>query len=203
MKKLSIKTLCYIAVFTAVISVVSQFSIPLPGGVPMTLQTFIIPVAGVILGSVSGFWSTVIYILIGAIGLPVFAGWTGGLGVIMNYTGGFLISFPLLAYFAGLGDELGSKAVHGKDGARKNIAYYGTLLFFLLIGNVVNYAIGTVWFMQIAGTGLAASLTACVIPFIPTALLKVVLVLIFGPALKRAMRKAGLLEVRMPAVKRV
>ena len=196
MKKISIQDLCYIAVFTAVISVVSQFSIPLPGGVPMTLQTFIIPLAGVILGSVNGLWATIIYVLLGAVGIPVFSGWTGGIGIVLGMTGGFIVSFPLIALLAGMGDELGLKYSSSKSTTAKKLSYYGILLVFLLLGNFVNYAVGCVWFIIVAKSSWATALAACVVPFIPTMLLKDALVLVLGPVLKKTLQKAGVLTVR-------
>ena len=188
-----------IAVFAAIISIVGQFSIPLPGGVPMTLQTLIIALAGAILGSKKGFWSTVIYILIGAIGVPVFAGWTGGIGAIMGMTGGFLVSFPLIALFTGLGDEIGVRLYVSAGARGRKVISCVSLLIGVLVGYVVNYAVGSVWFMAVAQSNLATALTACVIPFIPTSILKAVLVLILGPVLKHSLEKAHVLEVRRTA----
>ena len=69
-----IKDIIYIAVFTAIIAVLAQISIPMPGGVPMTMQTFAVPLAGIVLGAKRGTISTLIYVLLGFIGVPVFAG---------------------------------------------------------------------------------------------------------------------------------
>lgn len=199
MKKKTVKDLCMIAVFAAIISIVGQFSIPLPGGVPMTLQTLIIALAGAVLGSKKGFWSTVIYILIGAIGVPVFAGWTGGIGAIMGMTGGFLVSFPLIALFTGLGDEISVRLSASKSARSRKVISCVSLLIGVLVGYVLNYAVGSVWFMAVAQANLMTALTACVIPFIPTSILKAVLVLILGPVLKHSLEKAHVLEVRRTA----
>ena len=199
MKKNTVKDLCMIAVFAAIISIVGQFSIPLPGGVPMTLQTLIIALAGAVLGSKKGFWSTVIYILIGAIGVPVFAGWTGGIGAFMGMTGGFLVSFPLIALFTGLGDEIGVRLSASAGARGRKVISCVSLLIGVLVGYVLNYAVGSLWFMAVAQSNLATALTACVIPFIPTSILKAVLVLILGPVLKHSLEKAHVLEVRRTA----
>ena len=65
----SIKDLCFIAVFTAIICVLSQISIPMPAGVPMTLQTLIIPLSGIVIGKKKGTYSTLLYLLLGAVGI--------------------------------------------------------------------------------------------------------------------------------------
>ena len=105
------KDLCQTGIFTALIVVCSQLSIPMPAGVPMTLQTFIIPLAGIVLGAKRGTIATCIYVLLGAVGLPVFAGFAGGLGILFGMTGGFILSFPLMALFAGLGSRRDKKSM--------------------------------------------------------------------------------------------
>ena len=100
-KKAGIQTITQVAVMTAVIAVVSQLSIPMPAGVPMTLQTFIIPLAALVLGTKKGTLAALLYVLIGIVGVPVFSGLSGGPGVAFGITGGFIISFPLMALAAG------------------------------------------------------------------------------------------------------
>lgn len=171
--------LCHIAVFAALFAILAQVSIPMPGGVPMTLQTLAVPLAGLVLGRKKGAMSALIYLLLGAVGLPVFAGMKGGVGVLFGMTGGFLFSFPLMAWMAGL----------ATDRKPRN----PLLWFWLVAGTVVNYAVGTVWFMLISGSALIGALTACVIPFIPTTVLKILLAGLLGPLLKGALCHAGLL----------
>ena len=177
---LSVTDLCYIALFTALIAVLAQISIPLPGGVPLTLQTLAVPLAGIVLGPRRGTFSTLLYVLLGAIGIPVFANFTGGLGIVLGVTGGFIISFPIMALFAGFASTKGVK----------NPA----LWMWLILGALVNYAVGTVWCMFAAGLDLAGALAACVIPFIPTAILKIVLTGILGPMLRNTLMKANVLQ---------
>ena len=149
-----VQELCRIALFTALIAVCSQFSIPLPGGVPMTLQTLIIPIAGIVLGARGGTIATIVYLLLGAVGLPVFAGFSGGLDKLVGMTGGFLISFPLIAWFGGM--------------FSRNNKYLKTIL---------GIAVGA----------------ACVVPFIPTAIIKIILAAYLGILLKKTLTKAHLL----------
>ena len=181
--RISTSDLTQIAVFTAIISVVSQLSIPMPAGVPMTLQTLIIPIAGIVLGRKKGSYATLLYLLIGAVGIPVFAGFSGGLGKLLGMTGGFLISFPVLSYTAGLGDHIGSR-LSSRENSKKYI-FYILLVASLVIGATINYVFGTVWFMVSTGSDFMYSFTACVLPFIPTAIIKIVLAAILGPELKK------------------
>ena len=177
-RRSGVQELCRIALFTALIAVCSQFSILLPGGVPMTLQTLIIPIAGIVLGARGGTIATIVYLLLGAVGLPVFAGFSGGLDKLVGMTGGFLISFPLIAWFGGM--------------FSKNNKYLKTVLG-ITIGSALNYVVGSIMFMALTGMNLKATLAACVIPFIPTAIIKVILAAYLGILLKKTLTKAHLL----------
>ena len=73
------------ALFAAMTAILAQISIPFPGGVPLTLQLLSISLCGVLLGSKRGFMSILVYIILGAIGLPVFAGFSGGFQYIVGY----------------------------------------------------------------------------------------------------------------------
>ena len=89
--KTKISDLVYTAVGIALICVCSWISIPMP--VPFTLQTFAVPVVLLLLGGKRGTLATVIYVIMGAIGIPVFAGFTGGPGILFGSTGGYIIGF--------------------------------------------------------------------------------------------------------------
>lgn len=163
------KRMTTIALCTAVVIVLSQLSIPMPYGVPMTLQTFAIPLVGVILGKRDGLIVGALYLLLGLIGLPVFAGMSGGAISFVGPTGGFLISFPLMAYLAGW----------GSDKNKTSYLYAG-----LILGAVANYAIGMFFFSFVTSSGLTTAFMACVAPFIPTSILKIVSVAFIGKKLK-------------------
>ena len=84
------------AVMAAVTAVCAQISIPMPSGVPVTLQTFAVPLTGYLLGMKYGLISVAVYILLGAAGVPVFTGFRGGIGTIAGPTGGFIVGFLLM-----------------------------------------------------------------------------------------------------------
>ena len=185
-----ITTLSYCAVFAAIIAVLAQISIPLPGGVPLTLQTFGIMLAGIILGARKGCLAVIIYILLGAAGLPVFAGFKGGLASLMGPTGGFIVSFWTVSLCSGTGYFLGKRA--SANTHIKALLYVFTAIGILL-GAVLNYTVGVVWFTSITGNTVYQALTLCVLPFVVTDLIKIVLTLLFGPMLNRMLSKNGLL----------
>ena len=176
-KGISVQDICMIGVLTAVISVMSWIRIPMPLGVPMTLQTFAVPLAGVILGPRKGMLAVVLYILLGAIGVPVFSGFSAGPGALFGLTGGFIWAFPLMALFAGLG-------------VKKGTVLWITL--GLLMGIVADYTVGVLQFMLVSGNSLQTSIMACVLPFLPTEAIKAALVGTVGMQCRRALVKNGL-----------
>ena len=99
-----IKSITQISLCVAILSVISQITIPI-GAIPITLQTFIICVVGYTMGIKKGITATVTYILVGLVGMPVFASFNGGLGAIVGYTGGFIIGFIPLCAMCGIKKE--------------------------------------------------------------------------------------------------
>lgn len=170
--KMSVRDICYAGLFAAVIAVMAQISIPMPMGVPMTMQTFAITLAAVVLGSKLSTISSLIYIIMGAVGLPVLANFSGGFDKFVGPTGGFLLSFPLMAFIIGWGAE------HRKD-------FKGAYVIALVVGTVVNYVVGVAMFVVVAHSTVAVGITACVLPFIPTAIIKAVLACIIGLNLRK------------------
>lgn len=173
-KGITIRDICHIGIFTAVIAACAQISIPMPYAVPMTLQTLAVPLAGIILGAKKGSLSVLVYVLIGIVGVPVFSNFSGGPGVISGPTGGFLLSFPLSALITGIG-------------SRKNKRLYLTLS--LITGAVVNYLCGMLFFAAVMSSGLKTAFVACVLPFIPSEIIKIVLVAALGINFKTALLK--------------
>ena len=175
--KISVQDICSIAIMTAITVVMAQISIPMPMGVPMTMQTFAITLAGVILGSKKGGLSILVYVLLGAIGVPVFAGFSGGIGVLLNTTGGYIIGFLFSALVMwGIEKAFGKKPV--------------VQILSMVIGLLVCYALGTIWFMVVyarttGAVGLGTVLGWCVIPFIIPDLVKIALAFV----LSRKVRK--------------
>lgn len=160
----------YIAVFAALMAVCSWISIPTM--VPFTLQTFGVFLAVCLLGGKRGTLSVLVYILLGAVGLPVFAGFSGGISSLLGSTGGYIIGFLFSALIMWLCEILLGK---------KLWAYAVSMI----LGLIVCYAFGTVWFMVVyarssGAVGLITVLGWCVFPFIIPDLVKIALALIIG-----------------------
>lgn len=177
LNRLSVRELCKISLLTAFICVLAQISIPMPYGVPMTLQTFAVPFAAVILGPKKGTIAAVVYVLLGAVGVPVFANFTGGLSIVFGPTGGFILSFPIMALLAGIG-------------ASKNNSIW--LWSGLVIGAAVNYLCGMLMFSLITGHTLAVAFAGCILPFLPTSVVKILLVGFVGVKFRRILEKSAL-----------
>lgn len=168
--KSTVSDFCFIGIMAAVTAVMAQIAIPMPMGVPMTMQTFAVTSAGIILGSRRGALSMLVYLLIGVVGVPVFSNFTGGLPSLVGPTGGFLVSFPIMAYLIGLGIEFKNRLL---------------FVLLLILGTLSNYIIGVLFYTVITGSSVIAGITACVLPFIPTAVLKAILASILGIQVKQ------------------
>lgn len=160
---LKIVDLALIAMFAAIIAVCSWISIPMT--VPFTLQTLGVFCALGLLGGKRGTLAVLTYILLGAIGLPVFAGFTGGIGILATSTGGYLVGFLFAALVYWL--------ITSRLGTRT-----GILWLAMIGGLVVCYAFGTAWFMMVyanttGAVGLFTALGWCVVPFILPDLAKI------------------------------
>lgn len=167
MRRMKTKDLAACALMAAATAVCAQISIPLPGGVPLTLSVAAVFLTGALLAPGLAFASQLVYLLLGAFGLPIFAGFSGGLGALLGPTGGYLLVYPLMAATVALG--------HRRWGGGLPALASSMLLALLLC-----YAGGTVWFMVAAKKSLAVSLSACVFPFIPVDLCKIALASVVG-----------------------
>ena len=170
--------LVYTAMGVTLICVCSWINIPMT--VPFTLQTFAIPAVLLILGKKRGTIATIVYVLMGAIGIPVFAGFTGGLAILLGNTGGYIIGFIFIALIYTAAVKI--------FGEKK-----GVKIISLIAGLIVCYAFGTAWFMYIylkdtGEVGLFSVLTWCVLPYIVPDLVKIFLAILISDRVKRFIR---------------
>ena len=160
--------LVYIAIGAALIAICSWISIPTT--VPFTLQTFAVFFVLLLLGGERGTIATLVYVLLGAIGAPVFAGFTGGIGILFGNTGGYIIGFLFVGLIYILFTRFFKKSIVVKIAS-------------LVLGLVACYAFGTAWFMHVymqnsGEVGLITVLGWCVFPFIIPDLIKMALAVI-------------------------
>lgn len=168
----SVRSMVFMAIFAAIICVAAPFAVPLPGGmVPISLGTFAIYLTGALLGGKRGTVSVAVYIMLGAVGLPVFTNFMGGFAKILGPTGGYIIGYIPLVLITGIFADMPSKK-------------HWTMPVGMVLGTAVMYAFGTVWFMIMNGTPLGAALLNCVVPFLIDDSLKIVFATIIAVPLK-------------------
>ena len=173
--------MAYIALFAVLMAVCAWITVPLPKPlVQFTLQTFAMFMALPTLGGRRGLYALVVYLLLGAVGVPVFSGFRGGLGVLLDTTGGYIIGFAAaaLVYWlltAKLGDSLPVK------------------IAACVLGLAVCYAFGTAWFLVLYARttgpiGVTTALSWCVLPYIVPDLLKLALAVVLSGRIKKFLK---------------
>ena len=176
-QKIRTKQMVLIALMTAVTCVLGPLSIPLPfSPVPISLTNFAIFLAIFVLGMKSGTISFIIYLLLGAVGVPVFSSFRGGFQVLTGPTGGYLIGFIFLALIMGFAlDHFDRKLV--------------PTIIGMIIGMAVCYAFGTVWLAKLLSLSFKEGLMMGVIPYLPGDAAKIIIAAIVGPKLYGATQK--------------
>ena len=176
------KNLALCGVSAAMICALAPLSIPLAGLVPITLATFAVMLSGVLLGGRYGTLSVLIYLLLGVLGIPVFSGYSAGIGVLLGPTGGYLIGYIPLVFLTG--------ALYERFGKQhKGVKKYAAMITAMLIGTAVLYAFGTAWYCIVTGTGILPALMLCVVPFLPGDAAKIAAAALLCPQLERAIGK--------------
>lgn len=186
-KKISIKNglglktldLAYIALCAALIAVCSWIQIPTV--VPFTLQTFAVFLAVYFLGGKKGTMSVFIYIMLGLIGLPVFAGFKGGPGALFGMTGGYILGFIMQAAIFWLFENFFGRKIWSE-------------IISMVLGLIACYAYGTIWFMLIwsgdkGPITLSSALGMCVFPFVLVDTAKMLVAITLGKTLRKALKQ--------------
>lgn len=171
------KKLILTGMMTAVVCVLSILEIPMPTGVPITLQTFALALCGYLLGWKGGFASTLLYVLLGTVGVPVFAGMSGGVGVLAGFTGGFLLGFPILGLLSGVGS-------HRKHGV--------SALAWGMAGLAIVHLLGTLQYSLLSQNSLWASFLLVSAPYLIKDVLLVAGAYVASRAVLRALRATRL-----------
>lgn len=167
----------YTALFAVIIAVCSFVCIPT--AIPFTLQTFAVFLAVAVLGGKRGSMAVFLYLLMGAVGLPVFFGFTGGIGRLFDATGGYLLGFLLTALAMWIAERL-----FGKKDLVLGIS--------MVLGLLLCYTFGTAWYLflygKTTGMSLTAVLSVCVIPFVIPDMIKIGMVLVLRKRLIKVLQ---------------
>ena len=177
-RKNGLYPLAVTSVGAAVLAVVSPFVIP-AGPIPISLCTLMISLCAYVLGWRRGTLCVLVYLLLGAAGMPVFSGFVGGLGKVLGPTGGYILGYLPLAAITGLAAERAS----GKRGVQ---------LAAMILATALLYGFGTAWYCVQAEVRVQAAAAVCVLPFLPGDGAKIAAALYLGPKLRARLREAGL-----------
>lgn len=148
----NLKNMTRIAFFTAILSVLSQIFIPSPSGMPLTLQTFGVCLCGYFLGVKKALCPVAVYLVAGICGIPVFAGFSGGIGHLLGASGGFLIGFLPLAALCGAGSK-----------SRTSV----TAICLGIAGLVICHISGIFWFCTITQADFSSAFVTASAVYIP------------------------------------
>lgn len=200
------KEIIICSLFASITSILSQISLPL-GNVPFTLQVFAVMIISLLLDKKLSFLSMIIYILIGAIGIPAFSNFKGGFSVLLGPTGGYILSLPICAFVVSfLYEKINNNSniknkkilqdnssVENENSTYNNYKYFlfkNNLLTFIsmLIGLFIVYFFGTLQFMIITKNTFFVSLSICVFPFIIFDLIKIIFALILNNKIKKRLK---------------
>lgn len=175
--KITTKQLILCALFAALTAVCSQILIPIPF-IPINLALFSVHLSGALLGSKYGSLSMLVYAILGIVGAPVFAGFKGGLGILMGSTGGYILGYIICAFIVGLLCEKWGNT-------------FPKMCAAMALGVIACYAFGTLWFMILTKNSLWQSLIYCVFPFLIGDVLKIILAASLAKALRKPLAKSG------------
>ena len=175
----AVQQLCFISLMTGIMCLLGPLSIPI-GPVPISVMTLIIYLSVYVLGMKMGTISCVIYLLLGFVGVPVFAGYTGGAGKLLGATGGYLAGYIFLTLVSGF--------IMEKMSYRRIWCIAG-----MIAGTAVLYAFGTAWFVILMDCGIGYAVSVCVKPFLIGDLAKIVLAELVGQEVRKRLRAANLL----------
>lgn len=177
--KIYLLTCC--ALMAALMCIFGPMSVPI-GPIPVSLTNLILYFALYLIGTKGTLISYIVYLLLGIIGLPVFSGYQGGPAKIAGPTGGYLVGFILLVLISGI--------IMKRSKLNIPITIVG-----MIVGTLVAYAFGTVWFVVLMKVTYSYALSVCVFPFIPFDLAKIVIATILGKAVRTALIRANLIIV--------
>lgn len=179
MKKSTVFNMTSCALMAALMCVLCPVSVPI-GPIPISLSILVILLTVYVLGTWRALVSYTVYLLLGAVGMPVFSGFQGGLAKLAGPTGGYLAGFWLMILVAGIIMEKG----------KRNLL---VTILGMLVGVAVDYAVGTAWFVFQTESTVVHALDVCVYPFIPFDVAKIVIAVLLGSVVYQGLQKAKLL----------
>ena len=174
-RKFTTREMVLVGMFAAVLAVISQISLPMPTGVPITIQVFGVALVGAVLGSRLGTTATLVYVLLGAIGLPIFANFSGGISSIVGVTGGYIWAWPIMTWLCGIRPKTENKTIG-----------------FALIGLLIVETIGGLQWHFVGGSmSIPAIAVYSLTAFIPKDIVITVLAVLIAIPIRKGINNAG------------
>jgi biotin transport system substrate-specific component len=166
-----LRTIVFVAIFSAMLCVVSQIAIPMPSAVPITLQILMVALAGYVLGILKSFLSIFLYVAIGAIGLPVFSSFNGGISALVGHTGGFIWGFFIVALMCAIFADTRLAIPAG------------------IISVIICHFIGSIQYMLVSRVTLWASILSVSLPYIFKDIILVIVAFFVAIKIKKILNK--------------
>ena len=170
MRREGIRELTYVSLSVAIMAVLSQIAIPI-GAVPITIQAFVVALIGYFLGAKKGFAAVTVYILLGLVGVPVFASLQGGFQVLIGYTGGFVFGYLPFVLLCGIGSGRVASIALG------------------IVGLLACHIAGTVQYMLLSGISLWGALIVASLPYLVKDIALVVAAYFVSETMKKRLKK--------------
>ena len=183
-RSISTYNLALTGVSAAVLAVISQDSITLPTGVPITIQVFGIALVGTILGWKKGCIATLVYILLGCMGLPIFSNFSGGLQCLTGMTGGYILAWPVMAILSGI------RIKH----PNQMLSFLISVVLAVLGLMIVELSGAFQWSLLTSEMNFGAIMAYSFVAFIPKDILLTVLAVLAGNRIRKSLVKAGSLK---------
>lgn len=169
---LSVKEISIIAIFTATTAVLAQISIPLPfTPMPISFGLVAVYISGILLQPKHALYAQICYLALGAVGIPVFAGFRGGIGTLFGPTGGYLFVYPIMAWVVAF--ALNSRKSRLAERTQSKGVVFGKAGAAICLAHIILYLGGTTWLSATTGSTFYASLVLAVFPFIPLDIVKI------------------------------
>ena len=186
------RDLAIIPIFAAITAVLAQIAIPLPfTGIPISFGLVAVYISGILLTPKQAVYAQICYLLMGAVGLPVFGNFRGGFPALIGPTGGYLMVYPLCAWIVAM--ALNSKNARQAQQHQNQGIVMLKAGIAMLIAHMILYLGGTIWLSFMTGNTFIASLSLAVIPFIPLDIVKIVFCVLAVVPFRKQLIKAGII----------
>ena len=187
------RDLAIIPIFAALTAVLAQIAIPLPfTTVPISFGLVAVYISGILLTPKQAVYSQICYLLLGAVGIPVFGNFKGGLAALVGPTGGYLVVYPLCAWIVAM--ALNSKKGRQAENDQSKVIMMLKAGTAMIIAHTILYLGGTIWLSFTTKNTFAASRSMAVIPFIPLDIIKILFCVLAVVPFRSRLLKAGILH---------